>query len=90
MDSSTLYLIAADAVLLLHILFVAFVVFGLLLYPAGGALVHGDGLRNGRPLRVILQLGFDWLDEAIALILFPLQLAAKGCGRASIRCGWGD
>ena len=37
MDSSTFYLLAADAVLLLHVLFVAFVVFGLLLIFIGKA-----------------------------------------------------
>jgi hypothetical protein len=36
--SSSAYLLAADAVLLVHALFVAFVVFGLLLILAGGAL----------------------------------------------------
>ena len=35
MDSSTLLLLAADVVLLLHVLFVAFVVIGLLLIVAG-------------------------------------------------------
>ena len=35
MDSSTIFLMAADAVLLLHILFVAFIVIGLLLIFAG-------------------------------------------------------
>ena len=38
LDSSSVYLLAADAVLLVHSLFVAFVVFGLLLILAGGAL----------------------------------------------------
>jgi len=37
MDSSTLYLLAADALLLLHVLFVAFVVLGLLLIFIGKA-----------------------------------------------------
>ena len=35
MNSSTLYLLAADTILLLHTLFVAFVVFGLLLIYVG-------------------------------------------------------
>ncbi len=38
MDSSSAYLLAADAVLLVHALFVAFVVFGLVLILAGGVL----------------------------------------------------
>jgi hypothetical protein len=37
MESSTLFLLAADALLLLHVLFVAFVVIGLLLIFAGKA-----------------------------------------------------
>ena len=41
MDSSTAYLLAADAVLLVHALFVAFVVFGLVLILAGGGLRWG-------------------------------------------------
>lgn len=38
MDSTALYLIAADAILLLHVLFVIFIVLGLLLIFAGKAL----------------------------------------------------
>lgn len=45
MDSSSAYLLAADAVLLVHALFVAFVVFGLVLILAGGAL-RWDWVRN--------------------------------------------
>lgn len=41
MDSSSAYLLAADAVLLVHALFVAFVVFGLVLILAGGGLRWG-------------------------------------------------
>ena len=41
MDSSSAYLLAADAVLLVHAFFVAFVVFGLVLILAGGALRWG-------------------------------------------------
>lgn len=37
MDSSTAFLLAADAMLLLHVLFVAFVVFGLILIFVGKA-----------------------------------------------------
>lgn len=40
-DSSSAYLLAADAVLLVHAFFVAFVVFGLVLILAGGALRWG-------------------------------------------------
>lgn len=45
MDSSSAYLLAADAVLLVHALFVAFVVFGLVLILAGGGL-HWVWVRN--------------------------------------------
>jgi hypothetical protein len=44
-DSSSAYLLAADAVLLVHALFVAFVVFGLVLILAGGGL-HWVWVRN--------------------------------------------
>ena len=45
MDSSSAYLLAADAVLLVHALFVAFVVFGLVSILAGGAL-RWEWVRN--------------------------------------------
>ena len=45
------FLLAADAVLLLHTLFVAFVVFGLMLIVAGGAL-SWTWVRN-RTFRII-------------------------------------
>lgn len=45
MDSSSAYLLAADAVLLAHALFVAFVVFGLVLILAGGSL-RWEWVRN--------------------------------------------
>lgn len=41
MDSSSAYLLAADAVLLVHALFVAFVLFGQVLVLAGGGLQWG-------------------------------------------------
>lgn len=44
-ESSTLYLLAADAMLLLHVLFVAFVVIGLLLVFTGKAF-HWRWVRN--------------------------------------------
>ena len=44
-EPSTLYLLAADAMLLLHVLFVAFVVIGLLLVFIGGAF-HWRWVRN--------------------------------------------
>ena len=45
MESSNAYLLAADAVLLVHALFVAFVMFGLVLILAGGAL-RWEWVRN--------------------------------------------
>lgn len=45
MDSSTAYLLAADMVLLVHAIFVAFVVFGLVVIFAGGSF-HWRWVRN--------------------------------------------
>ncbi len=45
MESESAYRLAADAVLLVHALFVAFVVFGMALIIAGGAL-HWEWVRN--------------------------------------------
>ncbi len=57
-----LYLIAADAVLVIHALFVLFVVFGLLLIIAGSC-AHWSWVRN-RPFR--------WL-HLLAIIIVTLQ-----------------
>ena len=45
MDTSPIYLAVADTVLLIHALFVAFVVLGLLLILVGG-LLHWPWVRN--------------------------------------------
>lgn len=46
-DTSLIYLVVADTVLLIHALFVAFVVLGLLLILVGG-LLHWPWVRNRR------------------------------------------
>ncbi len=62
MDSQTLYLLAADIALLLHVSFVAFVVFGLLLIFIGNALAW-PWIRNP---------WFRWLHLA-AITIVVLQ-----------------
>lgn len=47
MESEVIYLLAADSLLFLHVLFVAFVVFGLAFILAGG-LFSWDWVRNRR------------------------------------------
>ncbi len=47
MDTNLIYLVVADTVLLIHALFVAFVILGLLLVLAGG-LLHWSWVRNRR------------------------------------------
>lgn len=47
MDTNLFYLVVADTVLLIHALFVAFVILGLLLVLAGG-LLHWSWVRNRR------------------------------------------
>lgn len=47
MESEVIYLLAADSLLFLHVLFVAFVVFGLVFILAGG-LFSWDWVRNRR------------------------------------------
>lgn len=62
------FLLAADAVLILHTLFVAFVVFGLLLVVAGGAL-SWDWVRN-RTFRIthLVAVGIVVLQAWIGMI----------------------
>ena len=81
MQSGAIYLIAADLILLLHVFFVAFVVFGLLLVVAG-KLLGWSWVRNpwfrlahvGAIGVVVLQA---WLGAACPLTLLETALRER-------------
>lgn len=68
MDTSLIYLVVADTVLLAHALFVAFVVFGLLLILVGG-LLHWPWVRNRRfRLAHLVAIGIVVLQSWFSII----------------------
>ena len=81
MGSKTLYLLAADMLLFAHALFVAFVVFGLLLI-LGGKLLSWGWVRN-RVFRLahLLAIGVvviqSWLGVICPLTTWEMALRAK-------------
>ena len=81
MESKVFYLLAADALLFVHVLFVVFVVFGLLLILAGG-LLSWNWVRN-RVFRllhlaaigvVVIQ---SWLGVVCPLTIWEMALREK-------------
>lgn len=81
MESEVLYLLAADALLFVHVLFVAFVVFGLLLILAGG-LLSWKWVRN-RVFRLVhlAAIGIvviqSWLGVVCPLTTWEMALREK-------------
>jgi hypothetical protein len=75
------YLFAADALLLLHVLFVAFVVLGLLAVYAGAALdwgwVRNPVFRSVHLLAIIAVAAQAWLGVICPLTGFEMALRAK-------------
>jgi hypothetical protein len=81
MDSSSTYLLAADAVLLIHALFVVFVVLGLAAIFTGGALRWG-WVRN--PWFRVIHLGAvavvvmqSWLGVLCPLTTLEMELRSR-------------
>jgi len=76
-----LYLLAADAVLLLHALFVAFVVFGLVAVLAGKALawtwVRNPWFRVAHLLAIGIVVLQTWLGASCPLTTFEMALRAR-------------
>ena len=84
MDSSTLYLVAADAVLLLHILFVAFVVLGLLLIFIGNARgwswVCNPWFRLAHLIAISVVVILSWFGIICPLTTIEMELRLQGGG----------
>ncbi len=81
MDTRLLYLLAADAVLLLHALFVAFVVFGLVLILAGKALgwawVRNPWFRVAHLLAICVVVVQSWFGVICPLTTLEMALRAR-------------
>jgi len=79
MDATTAYQLAADAVLLLHALFVVFVVLGLVLILAGGALGWRWVRRRGFRLAHLAAIGVVVLQSWLGAIcpLTTLEMALR-------------
>ena len=81
MESNTLILIAANALLLLHVLFVGFVVFGLLLIFIGRAMhwhwVRNLWLRLAHLAAIAIVVLQSWLDIICPLTVWEMGLRSK-------------
>ena len=81
MDSSTLFLLAADAVLLLHVFFVAFVVIGLVLIFVGKARrwswVRNLWFRVMHLLAIALVAVQSWFGVICPLTTFEMALRSQ-------------
>lgn len=81
MESPLLYLLAADAVLLLHALFVAFVVFGLVLILAGRSLawawVRNPWFRLAHLLAICVVVVQSWFGVICPLTTLEMALRAR-------------
>lgn len=79
MNTQTMYLLAADAMLALHVLFVAFVIIGLVLVLVGG-LVNWSWVRN-RTFRIahLVAIGIVVLQSWIGMIcpLTTIEMALR-------------
>jgi hypothetical protein len=80
--SSATWLRLADLVLALHVLFVAFVVLGLVLVLAGGRRrwhwVRNPYFRATHLLTIAFVVGQTWLDQVCPLTALELALRARG------------
>lgn len=81
MTSTTSYLIAADALLVVHTLFIAFVVFGLILILTGGALgwswVRNPWFRLGHLTAIAIVVLQSWIGVICPLTTWEMALRAK-------------
>lgn len=81
MDSSTAFLLAADAMLLLHVLFVVFVVFGLALVFVGKVLgwswIRNPWFRLFHLLAIGVVVVQSWLDVICPLTTIEMALRAR-------------
>jgi hypothetical protein len=81
MDAKLYYLIAADAILITHVLFVAFVVLGLLLIFAGKVLawswVYNLVFRSTHLAAIGIVVLQSWLGAICPLTVWEMGLRAK-------------
>lgn len=84
MTSTTTYLLAADALLVTHALFIAFVIFGLLLTLAGGALawrwVRNPWFRLAHLVAIAVVVLQSWIGMICPLTTWEMALRAKAGG----------
>jgi hypothetical protein len=84
MSPPSLYLLAADALLSLHVLFVAFVVIGLLAVFAGAALswawIRNPIFRFVHLLAIIVVATQAWLGGACPLTVIEMELRSRAGG----------
>lgn len=82
MEAKLYYLIAADALLLVHVLFVVFVVLGLLLIFAGKLFawswVHSFTFRSAHLLAIVIVVLQSWLGVICPLTIWEMSLRTKG------------
>jgi hypothetical protein len=80
-ESTVLYLLAADALLALHVLIVAFIVFGLILIIAGGFAgwrwVTKRWFRYAHLAAIAFVVVQAWLGRICPLTIWEMQLRAK-------------
>ena len=81
MDSSTLFLLAADAILLLHVLFVAFVVIGMLLVYIGKvrdwSWVRNPWFRLTHLIAITVVVIQSWLGLICPLTTIEMTLRSR-------------
>ena len=81
MDSSTIFLLAADVILLLHVLFVVFVVFGLLLIFVGKVRVwrwiRNPWFRLMHLVAISVVVVQSWLGVVCPLTTFEMALRSR-------------
>ncbi len=84
MASNTGYALAADVILLLHVLFVAFVVFGLLLVLVGWwrdwHWVRNPWFRCAHLLAIVVVVLQSWLGLVCPLTVWEMSLRAEAGG----------
>ena len=77
-SSETIYLAAADALLFTHVLFVAFIIFGLLLILAGKFLswswVRSPWFRMTHLISIVIVVIQSWLGAICPLTVWEMEL----------------
>ena len=86
MDSSTVSLLVADVILLVHVLFVIFVVFGLVIIFIGNALawswVRNPWFRLMHLIAIAVVVVQSWLHIICPLTIIEMDLRAQAGGTA--------